>query len=90
MNTRMCSELKLSDVLGKPGTITVLNGELRITAPTELSMATIATITHCRDEITKVWQERAVIHEFFNGLSREEAERLASEDILDLYFSDRS
>ena len=86
----MCSELKLSDVLGKSGTATVIDGELRITAPAELSKATIATITHFRNEIIKVWQERAVIHEFFYGLSREEAERLASEDILDLYFSDRS
>jgi hypothetical protein len=86
----MCSDLRLSDVLGKSGTITVLDGELRITAPTELSKATIATITHFRDEIIEAWQERAGVREFDGGLSREEAERLASEDISGLHFSDRS
>jgi hypothetical protein len=86
----MCSELKLSEVLGKSGTITVLDGELRITAPAELSMATIATITHFRDDIIEAWHERASIREFDGGFSRDEAERLASQDILDLYFSDRS
>jgi hypothetical protein len=86
----MCSELSLQDVLAKNGTVAVVDSELRITARAEFSKATIATITHFRDEIIEAWQERAGVREFDGGLSREEAERLASEDISGLHFSDRS